>query len=215
MPRPRRRRALGAAGAAKGDLRAELAAVDDMLAIAERHASPARRPGALAGGLDQAQPARRAEPGTAAVSSSSPNTRIRAAGWSGGCARRLTDTDRADDRIGVFTGATGSDRSAKRSSAPSTPTRTIEPLRILHLHRRRPRGHQSPDLLLRPRSISTCRGIPPGSNSATAASIASSSRRSRSSAATSATSSARPTSCLMRWCGRPRPSASSSAPSAR
>ena len=53
--------ALGVADAAKGDMRAELAAVDDMLAIAERFASPTRRPGALVDRMDQSQSSRRPE----------------------------------------------------------------------------------------------------------------------------------------------------------
>jgi hypothetical protein len=47
--------ALGVAGAAKGDLGTELAVVDEMLTLAERHATRPECAGGLAGGLDQSE----------------------------------------------------------------------------------------------------------------------------------------------------------------
>ena len=101
--------ALGAAGAAKGDLRAELAAVDEMLALAERHASrPDARvdwlvdwiKGNLLAGADWTR--RRL-----IVFTEYEDTRR----WVERRLREaLAETDRAEERIGVFTGATGSDR---------------------------------------------------------------------------------------------------------
>jgi SNF2 family DNA or RNA helicase len=121
--------ALGAADAAKGDLRTELAAVDDMLAIAERHASRADarvhwltdwiKANLLAG---QNWNRRRL-----IIFTEYEDTRR----W---LERRLreavADTDRADDRIGVFTGATGSDRREEVKRAFNTDP-DVEPLRIL------------------------------------------------------------------------------------
>jgi superfamily II DNA or RNA helicase len=121
--------ALGAAGAAKGDLRAELAAVDEMLTLAERHAS---RPDArvdwlvdwikanLLAGADWNR--RRL-----IVFTEYEDTRR----W---LERRLREalagTDRADERIGVFTGATGSDRREEVKRAFNAEP-DGEPLRIL------------------------------------------------------------------------------------
>jgi superfamily II DNA or RNA helicase len=100
---------LGAAGAAKGDLRAEFAAVDDMLVIAERHAS---RPDARVRWLTDWIKANLLAGQTwnrrrLIIFTEYEDTRR----W---LERRIreavADTDRADDRIGVFTGATGADR---------------------------------------------------------------------------------------------------------
>jgi hypothetical protein len=121
--------ALGAADAAKGDLRTELAAVDDMLAIAERHSS---RPDARVRWLtdwikanlltDQNWNRRRL-----IIFTEYEDTRR----W---LERRLREamanTDRADDRIGVFTGATGSDRREEVKRAFNADP-DLEPLRIL------------------------------------------------------------------------------------
>jgi hypothetical protein len=99
--------ALGAADAAKGDLRTELTAVNDMLAIAERHAS---RPDARVHWLTDWIKAnllagRNWNRRRLIIFTEYEDTRR----W---LERRLreavADTDRADDRIGVFTGATGS-----------------------------------------------------------------------------------------------------------
>ena len=121
--------ALGAADAAKGDLRAELAAVDEMLALAERHAS---RPDArvywlvdwikanLLAGADWNR--RRL-----IIFTEYEDTRR----WLERRLREaLAETDRADDRIGVFTGATGSDRREEVKRAFNADPDT-EPLRIL------------------------------------------------------------------------------------
>ena len=120
----------GAADASQADLRQELAAVDDMLALAEQ---AARRPDARVHWLvrmDQGQPAVRRDAGTIAVSSSSPSGRTRAAGWRRRLREALADTDRADERIGVFTGATGQDRREEVKRAfNADPAK--EPLRIL------------------------------------------------------------------------------------
>ena len=121
--------ALGVADAAQGDLRAELAAVDDMLVIAERNAS---RPDARVRWLtdwikanlltDQNWNRRRL-----IIFTEYEDTRR----W---LERRLREamqgTDRADDRIGVFTGATGSDRREEVKRAFNTDP-DAEPLRIL------------------------------------------------------------------------------------
>lgn len=121
--------ALGAAGAAQGDLRTELTAVDGMLAIAERSAA---RPDArvhwlvdwiktnlLAG---QNWNRRRL-----IIFTEYEDTRR----W---LERRLREaiegTDRADDRIGIFTGATGSDRREEVKRAFNTDP-DAETLRIL------------------------------------------------------------------------------------
>lgn len=121
--------ALGAAGAAQGDLRAELASVDAMLAIAERNAA---RPDARVRWLTdwikanlltgQSWNRRRL-----IIFTEYEDTRR----W---LERRLREalegTDRADDRIGVFTGATGSDRREEVKRAFNTDP-DAEPLRIL------------------------------------------------------------------------------------
>ena len=122
--------ALGAADAAKGDLRAELAAVDEMLALAERHAS---RPDArvhwlvdwikanLLAGADWNR--RRL-----IIFTEYEDTRR----WLERRLREaLAETDRADDRIGVFTGATGPDRREEVKRAFNAADPDTEPLRIL------------------------------------------------------------------------------------
>lgn len=121
--------ALGAADAAKGDLRAELAAVDAMLPIAERAAA---RPDARVRWLTdwikanlltgQSWNRRRL-----IIFTEYEDTRR----W---LERRLREaieaTERADDRIGIFTGATGSDRREEVKRAFNTDP-DAEPLRIL------------------------------------------------------------------------------------
>lgn len=121
--------ALGAADAAQGDLRAELAAVDGMLVIAERNAA---RPDARVRWLTdwikanfltgQNWNRRRL-----IIFTEYEDTRR----W---LERRLREavegTDRADDRIGVFTGATGSDRREEVKRAFNTDP-DAEPMRIL------------------------------------------------------------------------------------
>ena len=121
--------ALGAVGAAKGDLHKELAAVEEMLALAERHAT---RPDARVDWLvdwikanllaGAAWNRRRL-----IIFTEYEDTRR----W---LERRLRealgDTDRADDRIGVFTGATGSDRREEVKRAFNSDP-DVEPLRIL------------------------------------------------------------------------------------
>ena len=121
--------ALGVADAAKGDLRTELSAVDDMLAIAERYAS---RPDArvrwltdwVKANLLSGQNWNRRR---LIIFTEYEDTRR----W---LERRLretvSDTDRADDRIGVFTGATGSDRREEVKRAFNADP-DVEPLRIL------------------------------------------------------------------------------------
>jgi ERCC4-related helicase len=122
--------ALGAADAKKGDLRIELTAVDEMLAIAERHAAqPDARVRWLVGWIK------------ANLLSANGNWNRRrliiftewedTRRW---LERRIreavSETDRADDRIGVFTGATGSDRREEVKRAFNADPDT-EPLRIL------------------------------------------------------------------------------------
>lgn len=121
--------ALGVADAPKGDMRAELAAVDDMLAIAERYAS---RPDArvrwltdwIKANLLSGQNWNRRR---LIIFTEYEDTRR----W---LERRLreavSDTDHADDRIGVFTGATGSDRREEVKRAFNADP-DVEPLRIL------------------------------------------------------------------------------------
>jgi SNF2 family DNA or RNA helicase len=121
--------ALGAAEAAKGNLHAELAAVDEMLALAEQHAT--RRDARVdwlvdwikANWLAGAEWNRR----RLIIFTEYEDTRR----W---LERRLreafADTDRADDRIGVFTGATGSDRREEVKRAFNADP-DIEPLRVL------------------------------------------------------------------------------------
>ncbi len=121
--------ALGAAGAAKGDLRTELAAVDEMLMIAERHAS---RPDARVNWLVEWIKAnlllgKNWNRRRLIIFTEYEDTRR----W---LERRIreavAETDRADDRIGVFTGATGSDRREDVKRAFNADP-DIEPLRIL------------------------------------------------------------------------------------
>lgn len=121
--------AFGAAGATKAALQAELAAVDEMLAIAERHASQpdARvhwlvdwiRANLLTGGKWNRR--------RLIIFTEWEDTRR----W---IERRLGEalagTDRADDRIGVFTGATGTDRREEVKRAFNADP-DVEPLRIL------------------------------------------------------------------------------------
>lgn len=121
--------ALGAVGAAKGDLRTELAAVDEMLALAERHAS---RPDARvhwlvdwikANLLVGAEWNRR----RLIIFTEWEDTRR----WLERRLREaLAETDHADQRIGVFTGATGSDRREEVKKAFIADP-DAEPLRIL------------------------------------------------------------------------------------
>ena len=119
----------GASGASAADLRQELTAVDDMLALAERASS---RPDARAHWLMQWIKAN-------LLSGSTWNDRrlIVFTEWED--TRRwlekrlreaLADTDQADVRIAVFTGATGQDRREEVKAAfNSDPAK--EPLRIL------------------------------------------------------------------------------------
>ncbi len=121
--------ALGAADAVQGDLRAELATVDAMLAIAERAAA---RPDARVRWLTawikanlltgQSWNRRRL-----IIFTEYEDTRR----W---LERRLREdieaTESADDRIGIFTGATGSDRREEVKRAFNTDP-DAEPLRIL------------------------------------------------------------------------------------
>ena len=121
--------ALGAAGAAQGDLRAELESVDAMLAIAERNSA---RPDArvrwltdwIKANLLTGQNWNRRR---LIIFTEYEDTRR----W---LERRLREalegTDRADGRIGVFTGATGSDRREEVKRAFNTDP-DAEPLRIL------------------------------------------------------------------------------------
>ena len=121
--------ALGAVGAAKGDLRAELAAVDEMLVLAERHAS---RPDARVRWLVDWIKAKllvgaKWKRRRLIIFTEWEDTRR----W---LERRLREalaaTDRADDRIGVFTGATGTDRREEVKRAFNADP-DVEPLRIL------------------------------------------------------------------------------------
>lgn len=121
--------ALGAAGAAQSDIRAELVAVDAMLVIAERNASRADarvhwladwiRVNLLEG---ESWTRRRL-----IIFTEYEDTRR----W---LERRLREviesTDRAEDRIGIFTGATGSDRREEVKRAFNADPDS-EPLRIL------------------------------------------------------------------------------------
>lgn len=123
--------ALGAQGAAVGELTAELAAVEEMLAIAEREAArPDARVRWLADWI-----------GTNLVDADGKTWKRRrlivfteyedTRRW---LQRRLEEaiehTDRAEDRIGVFTGATGSDRREEVKRAFNADP-DEEPLRIL------------------------------------------------------------------------------------
>jgi ERCC4-related helicase len=121
--------ALGAVSAAKSDIGTELAAVDEMLALAERHATRADarvdwlvdwiKTNLLAG----AEWNRR----RLIIFTEYEDTRR----W---LERRLREalagTDRVDDRIGVFTGATGSDRREEVKRAFNADP-AAEPLRVL------------------------------------------------------------------------------------
>ena len=120
---------IGAAGAATLDLEAELAAVDAMLVIAERHASKADarvrklvewiEANLLSGGTWNSR--------RLIIFTEYEDTRR----W---LERRLREalatTDRIDERLGVFTGATGSDRREEVKRAFNADPR-CEPVRIL------------------------------------------------------------------------------------
>lgn len=121
--------ALGAADASEVDLRSELAAVDQMLVVAEQAAS---RPDARVRWLtDWISANLLAGKGwnrrRLIIFTEYEDTRR----WLERRVREaLADTDRADDRIGVFTGATGSDRREEVKRAFNTDP-DVEPLRIL------------------------------------------------------------------------------------
>ncbi|MER9712745.1 DISARM system SNF2-like helicase DrmD [Mesorhizobium sp. M0174] len=121
--------ALGAAGAAPGDLRAELAAVDGMLAIAEPNAgrTDARVQWLVTWIKANLLTGQNWNRRRFIIFTEYEDTRR----W---LERRLREalegTDRADDRIGVFTGATGSDRREEVKRAFNADP-DGEPLRIL------------------------------------------------------------------------------------
>jgi SNF2 family DNA or RNA helicase len=121
--------ALGAAGAAKSELRAELAAVDKMLALAERNAA---RPDARVEWLGSWIKSNLFENGIWSqrrliIFTEYEDTRR----WLERRIRELIEgTDLADERVGVFTGATGSDRREEIKRAFNTDP-SSEPLRIL------------------------------------------------------------------------------------
>lgn len=121
--------ALGAVGAAQSDLEAELAAVDAMLAFAEKHAT---RPDARVRWLSDwihshLLDGRSWNRRRLIIFTEYEDTRR----W---LERRLREviegTDQFDDRIGVFTGATGPDRREEVKRAFNTDPDT-HPLRIL------------------------------------------------------------------------------------
>ena len=142
---------VGAADASAADLRPELAAVDDMLALAE---PAALKPDARVRWLVHWIKAN-------LLSGHNWNDRrlIIFTEWED--TRRwlerrlreaLAETDRADERIAVFTGATGQDRREEVKAAfNADPAK--EPLRISDLHRCGARGHQPANLLLGPHSF--------------------------------------------------------------
>jgi hypothetical protein len=112
------------------------------------------------------------------------------------------DTDRGDERIGIFTGATSLDRREEIKRAFNADP-AVESIRILictdapvKASTCRPAATTS--------SISICRGIPRASSSATDASTENTSRRRRSSADTSSIRIAPRTWCSTRSCVRPR-----------
>ena len=121
---------VGAADASAADLRKELAAVDDMLALAEKAAHHGRMPACT--GWSSGSRAN-------LLSGTTWNDRrlIIFTEWED--TRRwlekrlreaLADTDRIDERIGIFTGATGQDRREEVKAAfNADPAK--EPLRIL------------------------------------------------------------------------------------
>ena len=114
---------VGAAGASAADLLHELAAVDDMLALASKAAPRARCARPLAGAMDQ----RRTMLSGAHVERSPADHLHRMGRYPRWLERRLrealADTDQVDERIAVFTGATGQDRreEVKRRSMPIRP----------------------------------------------------------------------------------------------
>jgi superfamily II DNA or RNA helicase len=121
--------ALGAVDATHGDLRAELAAVDAMLALAERHAA---RPDArlhwlvdwIKANLLSGTEWRRDR---LIIFTEYEDTRR----WLERRLREaLAETDRVDDRIGIFSGITGADRREEVKRAFNAEPDT-EPLRIL------------------------------------------------------------------------------------
>ncbi|MCZ7657705.1 MAG: DISARM system SNF2-like helicase DrmD [Xanthobacteraceae bacterium] len=121
--------AAGAEGAAAADLRAELAAVDGMIALAERHAM---KPDARVRWLLDWIEANLRDGGAwnnrrLIVFTEWEDTRR----WLEKRLREaLDDTDRAGERIGVFTGATGQDRREEVKAAFNADP-ALEPLRIL------------------------------------------------------------------------------------
>ncbi|MFI5023821.1 MAG: DISARM system SNF2-like helicase DrmD [Alphaproteobacteria bacterium] len=121
--------ALGTTGAGQGDLRAELAAVDEMLTLAQRHAHlPDARVHWLVvwikANLLSGTTWNRSR---LIIFTEYEDTRR----WLERRLREaLAETDRADDRIGVFTGATGADRREEVKRAFNADPDS-EPLRIL------------------------------------------------------------------------------------
>jgi hypothetical protein len=151
----------GASGASAPDLRKELAAVDEMLALAE---DAARKPDARVRWLVKWIKANM-------LSGSTWNTRrlIIFTEWED--TRRwlekrlreaLAETDGIDARIDIFTGATGEDRRKEVKAAfNADPTKGA----AAHppLHRRGARRHQPADLLPRPRPFrSAVESLAPG-----------------------------------------------------
>lgn len=120
---------LGAEGAATADLAAELAAVDEMLAIAKQHAGrPDARVAWLVGWIRaNMAPGGRWNTRRLILFTEYEDTRR----WLERRLReQLDDTDRIDERIGVFTGVTGMDRREEIKQAfNADPAK--EPLRIL------------------------------------------------------------------------------------
>ena len=121
--------ALGAAGAAQNDLEVELAAVDAMLTFAEKHTSrPDARTQWLANWIRENMLVGRSwNRRRLIIFTEFEDTRR----WLERRLREVIDgTDDADDRLGVFTGATGSDRREEVKRAFNTDP-DKDPLRIL------------------------------------------------------------------------------------
>ncbi|HWX29644.1 MAG TPA: hypothetical protein VNZ53_19665 [Steroidobacteraceae bacterium] len=199
---------LGGIGAQVSELRTELAAVDEMLQLAKQHA--ARPDSRVAWLVDWIRsnmvPSGRWNDRRVILFTEWEDTRR----W---LQRRLLealeDTDRVDERIDVFTGATGTDRREAVKLAFNADPAT-EPLRIL-IFTDAAREGINLQTRCHDRSTSICRGTRRGSNSATAVLTANCSQLLRSSAAILSTRSARRTSSWRRSSARPKRSERSSA----
>ena len=200
---PRRHRSSGAAEASQADLQGRARRGRRHAgAWPSKHARQSRRPRALAGRVDQDQPAvgHQLEQPPAhhlhRIGGHAALAREAARGGARGhrSGRRSHRRLHRRHRPGPARGGEGGLQRRSRQGAAAHPD----------LHRCRARRHQPADPLLRPHPLrSALEPVAPGAAQRPHRPQAAAGQAGRS-AATSATSSARPTSCSTRWCARPR-----------